>query len=92
VVARLERQLVRVQSYRGTMAVTVELMGQPQRSEGPVLFRRPNLTRTEMTWPMPIGQVVSVNDGHRMWIHQSTANHRTPTEWPRQRAAPRAAC
>ena len=68
--AELERQREQVRSYRGTQSVTVTMMGQSIRSEGPVLFRSPNLMRLELTSSLPTGNSVSVLDGEKMWTHQ----------------------
>ena len=71
---KLERQRARVESYRGSMAITIEAMGRSITSEGPMLFRRPDHLRFEMTAPPATGRITTVFDGNTSWTHHATGN------------------
>ena len=55
---RLGQRLADVSSYRGSLAVSLELMGKEIHSQGPMWFQRPNLSRIELTSSLPTGRSV----------------------------------
>lgn len=73
-IEELDRKRERVQSYRASMTITMEMMGNPVTTKGSMLFKRPDRLRMETTSPMPPSQTVSIFDGKMNWTHQPQIN------------------
>ena len=74
VMEELDRKRAQVRSYRATLSIKMEMMGNPVVTTGAVRFRRPGLLRMEMTGSTPVSQSISVFDGKVNWTHQPQIN------------------
>lgn len=73
-IAELDRKRERVQSYRASMTITMEMMGKPVTTNAAMLFKRPDRLKMETTGSMPASQSISIFDGKMNWTHQPQIN------------------
>lgn len=74
VLEELDRMRDQISSFSGSLAVSIDFMGNSVTAEGLVLFKRPGLLRVEMTGPAATSQSTNVFDGRINWTYQPLAN------------------